>query len=200
MRPIFSPAPPPPCLPPLRPLLTTCLLLSCAHGHAPSIHACVHKLPKLGIVFPIASLRAHSLFSDHFTHVLPVNCAIFFYSSFYSFLFFFSFLLSINRSPSRTRFHDSIGEMESGDRSPFSAPIHFRVAIQRYWSGRIERGPAVYIYVYIPHEIRQGRENERSIGSRLTTGTTRTGFSSRTGGRRLFFCSLPLPLPLSPSF
>lgn len=116
-------------------------------------------------------------------------------------ILFFSFFLFCYRSTGLqvAREVDRIA-MESGDRSPFSAPIHFRVAIQRYWSGRIERGPAVYIYVYIPHEIRQGRENERSIGSRLTTGTTRTGFSSRTGGRRLFFCSLPLPLPLSPSF
>lgn len=168
MRPIFSPAPPPPFLPPLRPLLTTCLLLSCAHGHAPSIHACVHKLPKLGIVFSIASLRAHSLFSDHFTHVLPVNCAIFFYSSLYSFLFFFSFLLSINRSPSRTRSRSNRDFAIRSERwkavtgRPFRLPFTFASPFKdtgRGGSSGVQR--CIYTYIYRTKSGRDARTRGR---------------------------------------
>lgn len=120
-------------------------------------------------------------------------------------LFFFSCYRSRTANPKshaksiESRFHDSIGEMESGDRSPFSASHslsrrHSKILVGEDRAGSSSR---VYIYVYASHEIRQGdtRKNERSIGSRLTTGTTRTGFSSRTGGRRLFFLSLPLSHP-----
>lgn len=174
------------------------------HAHLPSMR--VYTSSQNSISSSRSLLFAPILSSpDHFTHVLPVDCAVYFFFILPSVSFFslFFFLLSIeNREPKvarQSRFHDSIGEMESGDRSPFSASHslsrrHSKILVGEDRAGSSSR---VYIYVYPSHEIRQGdaRKNERSIGSRLTTGTTRTGFSSRTGGRRLFFLSLPLSHP-----
>lgn len=72
-------------------------------------------------------------------------------------------------------------EIDAGDPLRLSAPIHFRVAIQRYSGEDSETG-----WYLETRSMKKGprRENEKSIRSRClayyTTGTTRTGFSSRT--------------------
>lgn len=69
-----------------------------------------------------------------------------------------------SRTPSRSN-RDFTIRWKAVTGRPFRPPIHFRVAIQRYWSGRIERGPArVYIYT-CTHRTKSGRETrERTRG------------------------------------
>lgn len=144
------------------------------HAHLPSMR--VYTSSQNSISSSRSLLFAPILSSpDHFTHVLPVDCAVYFFFILpsVSFFFFFFFLVidreprTQSRTPSRSNRDFTIRSerWKAVTGRPFRPPIHFRVAIQRYWSGRIERGPArVYIYT-CTHRTKSGRETrERTRG------------------------------------